>query len=80
MRKPREYQPFRPGDLVQVDTLEVRPVLGVILKQFTARDVISRWDVCEVHQRATATAASFWLLNNSPLSSSSRSRLLNDSL
>ena len=61
VRKPREYQPFRPGDLVQVDTLEVRPVLGVILKQFTARDVISRWAVCEVHQRATATAATMFL-------------------
>jgi putative transposase len=36
-------------------------VLGVILKQFTARDVISRWDVCEVHQRATATAATMFL-------------------
>ncbi|MGH8378484.1 MAG: integrase core domain-containing protein [Gammaproteobacteria bacterium] len=61
VRKPKEYQPSQPGDLVQVDTLEVRPVLGVTLKQFTARDVISRWDVCEVHQRATATAATMFL-------------------
>ena len=30
------------------------------LKQFTARDVISRWDVLEAHSRATAhTAAAF---------------------
>ena len=61
VRKPKEYQPSQPGDLVQVDTLEVRPVLGVTLKQFTARDVVSRWDVCEVHQRATATAATMFL-------------------
>lgn len=61
VRKPKEYQPSQPGDLVQVDTLEVRPLLGVTLKQFTARDVISRWDVCEVHQRATATAATRFL-------------------
>jgi len=61
VRKPKEYQPSQPGDLVQVDTLEVRPVLGVTLKQFTARDVVSRWDVCEVHRRATATAATMFL-------------------
>ena len=32
----------------------------MVLKHFSARDVISRWDVIEVHSRATAiTAASF---------------------
>ncbi len=31
-----------------------------VLKHFTSRDVISRWDVLEVHERATAkTAATF---------------------
>jgi len=31
-----------------------------VLKQFTARDIISRWDVLEVHNRATsATVAHF---------------------
>lgn len=60
IRKPKEYQPKDPGDLVEVDTLDIRPLPGVILKQFTARDVISRWDVLEVHTRATAnTAAGF---------------------
>ena len=60
IRKPKEYQARLPGDLVEVDTLDIRPVPGVIIKQFTARDVISRWDVLEVHTRATAyTAAGF---------------------
>ncbi len=60
MRKPRDYQPREPGDLVQVDTLDVRPLPGTVLKHFTGRDVISRWDVLEVHERATAkTAAGF---------------------
>jgi transposase InsO family protein len=60
IRKPREYQPRAPGDLVEVDTLDVRPLPGTVLKHFTGRDVISRWDVLEVHERATAkTAASF---------------------
>lgn len=57
VRKPSEYRAQIPGDLVQVDTLDIRPVAGVILKQFTARDVVSKWDVLEVHRRATAISA-----------------------
>ncbi|MFQ5894599.1 MAG: IS481 family transposase [Nitrospinota bacterium] len=56
-RKPRDYQPARPGDLVQVDTLDLRPLPGVTLKQFTARDVASRWDVLEAFGRASAHCA-----------------------
>ena len=48
---------MEPGDLVQVDTLDVRPLPGVILKHFTARDVVPRWDVVEVRTRATANTA-----------------------
>lgn len=60
VRKPRDYVPRRPGDLVEIDTLDLRPVPGVTLKQFTARDLVSRWDVLEVRERATAgTAADF---------------------
>ena len=44
LRKPKDYQLHVPGDLVQVDTLDVRPRPGVIFKHFTARDVVSRWD------------------------------------
>lgn len=61
VRKPRDWPVERPGDLVQVDTLEVRPLPGVVLKQFTARDVVSRWDVIEAHGRATSTAAARFL-------------------
>ncbi|HZK67509.1 MAG TPA: integrase core domain-containing protein, partial [Chloroflexota bacterium] len=46
-----------PGDLVQLDTLEVRPEPGVVLKQFTSRDVVSRWDCLELARRATAATA-----------------------
>ena len=38
VRKPSAYRPTRPGDLVQIGTLDVRPLPGVILKHFTARD------------------------------------------
>jgi putative transposase len=57
VRKPGHYMAERPGDLVQVDTLDVRPFPWITLKQFTARDVISKWDVIEARRRATATAA-----------------------
>jgi putative transposase len=57
VRKPRDYVAARPGDLVQLDTLDVRPVPGQIWKQFTARDVISRWDVVELAPTASARNA-----------------------
>lgn len=60
VRKPKDYVPSQPGDLVQLDTLDVRPLPGVVLKHFTARDIVSRWDVIEVHRKATAkTTAGF---------------------
>ena len=61
VRKPRAWTVRRPGDLVEVDTLELRPLPGVVLKQFTARDVISRWDVIEAHGRATSARAAQFL-------------------
>ena len=61
VRKPRGYRPTAPGDLVQVDTMDLRPLPGVVLKQFTSRDMVSRWDVLSVGTRATATAAARFL-------------------
>lgn len=60
-RKPKDYSIIRPGDLVQVDTLDVQPLPGVILKHFTARDMVSRWDVLQVRRRATARTAPAFL-------------------
>ena len=57
VRKPRDYQAKEPGDIVQVDTLDLRPLPDTVLKQFTARDVVSRWDVIEVHTRSTSALA-----------------------
>jgi len=52
-----------PGDIVQLDTLDVRPLPGVVLKHFTARDMVSRWDVIPTcrDSRATATTAAQFL-------------------
>lgn len=46
---------------VEPDTLGLRPASGVVLKQFPARDRISRWDVLEAHGRVTSTASSRFL-------------------
>jgi hypothetical protein len=44
-----------------VDTLDVRPLPGIILKHFTAHDVISRWNVVSVYSQATAITAALLL-------------------
>ncbi|NIV30234.1 MAG: DDE-type integrase/transposase/recombinase [Anaerolineae bacterium] len=61
VRKPKGYAVKHPGDLVQVDTLDVRPLPGKVFKQFTARDMVSRWDVIEAFGRATASNACSFL-------------------
>jgi putative transposase len=60
IRKPKDYVVKEPGDMVEVDTLDVRPLPGMVLKHFTARDVVSKWDVLEAHTKASShTAATF---------------------
>lgn len=61
IRKPKHWRIEQPGDLVEIDTKEIRMRRGVILKHFSARDVVSRWDVVEVHHRATSLAAARFL-------------------
>ena len=61
VKKPKDYVVEQPGDLVQLDTLDIRPLPGAVFKHFTARDTISRWDVLGVYSRATATTAACFL-------------------
>jgi transposase InsO family protein len=61
IRKPKYWRIEHPGDLVEIDTKEIRMRRGVLLKHFSARDVVSRWDVLEVHSRATSLAAARFL-------------------
>ena len=61
IRKPKYWRIAEPGDLVEIDTKEIRMHRGVTLKHFSARDVVSRWDVVEVHRRATSLAAARFL-------------------
>lgn len=60
-RKPKDYQAKEPGDIVELDTLDVRPLPGVLLKHFTAHDVVSRWNVLNIYSRSTATTAAHFL-------------------
>lgn len=61
VRKPKDYTVQRPGDLVQIDTLDLNRHLAQHRIQFTARDTVSRWDVLEVHDQATATSGAIFL-------------------
>jgi len=60
-RKPKEYEARQGGDIVQLDTLDLRPWPGVVLKHFTAHDVVSKWNVVSVHQHASAVTAAHFL-------------------
>jgi len=57
VRKPADWPIGRPGDLVELDTLDIRPLPNKVWKQFTARDRFSRWDVLELRRNATARTA-----------------------
>ncbi len=61
VRKPKDYEVTQPGDLIQLDTMDIRPLPGVALKHFTARDITSRWDVIGVYYRATSSTAAHFL-------------------
>lgn len=50
-----------PGDVVQLDTLELRLLPGVTVYQFTAWDAASRWSVAQVYHRPTSRCAAWFL-------------------
>jgi len=61
VRKPKDYQVREAGDIVELDTLDIRPLPGVILKHFTAHDIISKWNVVDVRSCASSTTAAQFL-------------------
>ena len=61
VRKPPFWPIQQPGDLVQIDTKQLRPTRGLVLQHFSARDMVSRWDVLQVADRATAATATEFL-------------------
>src|SRR4030065_1186444 len=61
VRKPKDYKAKLPGDIVELDTMDVRPLPGMILKHFTAYDVVSKWNVLDVRSQATAATSAHFL-------------------
>ena len=61
VRKPMDVVATQPGHLVEVDTMELRPLPGVVRHQFTAVDVVSRYSVVGVRAAATAGTATAFL-------------------
>lgn len=60
MRKASKVKPSRPGELVQVDTLHERSILGRPRYQLTAQDPTSKWLHADLYTRANSrNAASF---------------------
>jgi hypothetical protein len=51
-RKPPCLSIGQPGEVVQIDTKDLCPERGLLLKHFSARDMASCWDVVKVHERA----------------------------
>lgn len=61
-RKPRKYKAVAPGASSRWTRWTcVHSLVSFSIKQFTARDVVSRWDVVEVYRSATATSAADFL-------------------
>ena len=61
IRKPKDYRIEGPGDLVQVDTLQIKLVPNEVRYQFSARDVISRFDVIRAYKNQTSLKAAHFL-------------------
>jgi putative transposase len=54
IRKPKDYLITRPGDLVQVDTLDVAVAHGSRFLQLSLVDMVSRWTAAEVRRGKAA--------------------------
>ncbi len=61
MRKPEGYRIDAPGDLVQVDTVQIRFRNSEVRYQFSSRDAISRWDCSRAFRKASSFTASIFL-------------------
>jgi len=61
VRKPKGYRVEAPGDLVQVDTLQVRLVANEVRFQFSAWDMTAKYCAFRAYRRQTSTAAADFL-------------------
>jgi putative transposase len=61
VRKPKDYRAEAPGDMVEVDTLQIKLVPNEIRYQFTARDVVTRFDALRAYKHQTSPKAAHFL-------------------
>jgi putative transposase len=61
VRKPRGYKVDGPGDLVQVDTLQVKIVPDEVRFQFSAWDMAAKYCAFRAYKRQTSTAGTDFL-------------------
>lgn len=60
-RKPRGYKIRGPGDLVEVDTLQVKLLPDEVRYQFSARDVVVKFDGLRAYKSQTSSKAAHFL-------------------
>lgn len=61
VRKPKGYRVETPGDLVQIDTLQIRLIPNEIRYQFSARDVLAKYDGLRAYKSQTSLKAAHFL-------------------
>lgn len=61
VRKPRGYPVEAPGDLVQIDTLQLRLIAGKVRFQFSAWDMAVKFGAFRAYKNQTSTAAADFL-------------------
>lgn len=61
IRKPKGYRVGGPGDLVEVDTLQIRLIPNEVRYQFSARDVLIRFDGLRAYKSQTSLKAAHFL-------------------
>jgi len=61
IRKPKGYKIQGPGDLVEVDTLRVALVPDEIRYQFSARDVVAKFDGLRAYKSLSSVKAAHFL-------------------
>lgn len=61
VRKPKGYKIREPGDLVEVDTLTITLLPGVRRYQFSARDVVFRFDAMRAYKYQSSVKAAHFL-------------------
>ena len=61
IRKPKDYRIEAPGDLVEVDTVQIKLVPNETRYQFSARDVVCRFDAIRAYKHQTSVKAAHFL-------------------